>query len=311
MKKIISSLLVIASLLVLLVGCKPQDNAALNVGTLNGPTGMGMASLINDTKNNESAQYKFTGYASPDLAIPALTKGELDMLCMPTNTAATLSSKLDISVIAINTLGSLYMLSKNDVSIDSLSDLEGKTVYASVPNSTTGPILNYLFDAANVNVDLEFEADHDSLVAKVVAGAYDIVVLPEPKVSAALTKTAGYSVRLNLSTEWSKVSDEPLTMGCIVVRNEYLKAHPTVVDKFLDDYKESIEYINNPDNIDSSVSMITDAGIIPAPGLAKKALMNLYGSIAYLDGEDMKSALVAFYSAIGQAQPLDAFYYVK
>ena len=117
--------------------------------------------------------------------------------------------------------------------------------------------------------------------------------------------------RFNISEEWDKVSDQPLTMGCIVVRNEYLAAHPTVVDKFLNDYKTSIEYINTPENIDSSVAMITDASIIPAAPLAKKALLNLYGSIAYIDGRDMKYALTAFYNAIGQALPKDSFYYVK
>ena len=315
MKKPVSLILILASLLTLLVGCIPNepenDTAKLVVGALNGPTGMGMASLIYDAKADENTQYVIKNYASPDAAIPELTNGTLDMLCLPTNTAATLSGKLDISVIAINTLGSLYLLAKNGGELGSISDLDGKTVYASVPNSTTGPILSFIFDSLDIDVAIEYEPDHDALVAKVVAGAYDYVVLPEPKVSAALTKTTDYSVRFNISEEWDKVSDEPLAMGCIVVRNEYLEAHPMVVDKFLKDYKASIEYINTPANIDSSVAMITDAGIIPATGLAKKALSNLYGSIAYIDGEYMKATLTAFYNAIGQAMPGESFYYVK
>ena len=318
MKKLISSILLVIFALTMLVACGGGNNNStagdvkINIGVMAGPTGMGMAKLMSDAGEN-SDKYSFEIYSAPTNATADLASGALDMLCLPTNTAATLANKQSdfITVLAINTLGSLYLLTDENTEIKSIKDLEGQTIYASVPSSTTGPIINYLLEANGVNATIEFEADHDALVAKVQDGSASIVVLPEPKVTAALVKNNTYSIDLNLSTEWEKVSVTPLTMGCIVVRNDFLKAHKETVDNFLKEYKASIEYINNPENLDSAAQMIVDGGVIPQLPIAKKSLQNLYGSIAYLDGADMKFALENFYTVIDLKLPDDKFYHEK
>ena len=311
MKKLIALILALSVVLMLAVSCTPaEDNTKITIGVLGGPTGMGMAKLMNDV-GDESELYEFKLYSSPNDAIPDLSNGTLDMLCLPTNTAATLSTKQDISVIAINCLGSLYLMTDDSTEINSFADLDGKTIYASVPNSTTGPIINYLLEQNNVEANVVFEADHDALVAKVVKDEAPIVVLPEPKATAALSKNSNYSIDLNLSEEWDEVSDTPLTMGCIVARNDLIDEHPLAVDRFLTDYKTSIEFIGASSNTSEAVDMIVAQGIIPAKQMASKALVNLYGSIVYIDGAEMKSALIAFYNAIGQALPDESIYYAK
>ncbi len=313
MKKLISLILLGAMVALMLFSCNSpdvRDDVEIDIGVMSGPTGMGMAKLMNDV-GEDSDKYDFEIYSAPTNATADLASGELDMLCLPTNTAAALANKEAdfITVLAINTLGSLYLLSDADTTITSIADLEGKTIYASVPSSTTGPIINYLLKKNDVNATVEFEADHDALVAKIKDGTAPIAILPEPKVTAALTQNTAYSIDLNLSTEWSKVSSTPLAMGCIVVRNDFLKEHKAAVDKFLEDYKASIEYINNSENLDEAAQMIVDAEIIPALPVAKKALKNLYGSIAYIDGAEMKSTLENFYAAIELQKPSDSFYY--
>ena len=311
MKKIIALLILTASIILSLSSCAPDTATEITIGVMNGPTGMGMAKLINDEAENAESLYEFKTYPSPDTAIASLAKGELDMLCLPTNTAALQASKIDVSVIAINCLGSLYLMTDSETTISSISELEGKTIYCSVPTSTTQPIINYILKENGVNANIECVSDHDALVAKIASNEVSIAVLPEPKVSAATGSNNTYSVDLNLSTEWSKISDEPLTMGCMVVRNEFLSENKRAVDAFLEKYEASIEYINTPENIEAAAEMITAAGIIPKAPLAKKALNNLYGSIVYMDGKDMKNALIAFYNAIGQDLPDESFYYIK
>ena len=83
------------------------------------------------------------------------------------------------------------------------------------------------------------------------------------------------------------------------------------------EYKDSINYISNPDNLDSAAQMIYDMGVLPKLQIAKKSLANLKGSIAYIDGEEMKAALNEFYNvlidsmpqSIGNKLPDNAFYY--
>ena len=321
MKKLISAILVTILTLLALASCNTNDdtktpdtteNVKINIGVMAGPTGMGMAKLMSDAGEN-SDKYAFEIYSAPTNATADLASGELDMLCLPTNTAAALANKQSdyITVLAINTLGSLYLMSDAENEIKTISDLEGKTIYASVPSSTTGPIINYILKANNVNATVEFEADHDALVAKVKDGSAPIAILPEPKATAALMQNNTYAIDLNLSTEWRKVSSTPLTMGCIVVRNEFLKEHKSAVDSFLAEYKASIEYINTPANLSTSAQMIVDAGVIPKLPVSTKALTNLYGSIVYLDGDEMKAALENFYTVIELKKPESSFYYEK
>ena len=110
MKKIIAILLIAVTLTLILPSCKKADDTVINIGVLAGPTGMGMAKLITDEGINE--KYEFVVRSNPTDAIAELSNGDVDMLCMPTNTAATLAAtKPDyISVLAINCLGSLYII---------------------------------------------------------------------------------------------------------------------------------------------------------------------------------------------------------
>ena len=314
MKKSIALILTLILSLTALISCQqPENNARvkINIGVMSGPTGMGMAMLMNESSKSDSDLYSFDIYSAPTNATADLASGALDMLCLPTNTAAALATKQAdyVTVIAVNCLGSLYLVSNESIEISSINDLEGQTIYASVPSSTTGPIIEFILERCGVNATIEFEADHDTLVAKIKSGEAPIAVLPEPKVTAALMQNSAYEVDLNLSEEWDKVSDLPLAMGCIVVRNDFLKENEYSVKQFLIDYKKSIAYINAPENLDSSAQMIVDAQILPKLPIAKGALSNLYGSIVYLDGEEMKNALEGFYEAIGLTSPGNDFYY--
>ena len=330
MKKIFSLLLVTAVLFGTLTSCffiqdNPLENngtTKIRIGTLSGPTGMGMAKMISDN-GLDSDKYSFTVYGKPDAAQAAFTAGDIDALCFPTNNAANLYAKLNgnLYVAAINCLGSLYVVSGSGYEINNIQDLEGKTIYASVPNSTTGAIIDYILKENNVNATITFEFngetlnDHDVLSAYMAKGDIDLAILPEPKATATILSNAelGLKISLNLSTEWEKVSDEsePLTMGCIVFNKSFVDNNKATVDAFLAEYKASIEYINDKNNLDNSAEMIYNAGILPKAAIAKKALLNLYGSIVYIDGAEMQTALEGFYKVIGLAKPDDNFYYGK
>jgi len=166
---------------------------------------------------------------------------------------------------------------------------------------------------AKGSVTLVSEADHDKVAAKIAMGEIEIAVLPEPKATVAINtaKAAGYnySIKLNLSDEWSDVSENELAMGCIAVRGELVNTNEKALVEFLTEYKASIEYIGNEDNHASAAEMIVTAGILPKLPIAKSALNNLYGAIVYEDGQDMKATLVDFYDAISLTKPNDTFYY--
>ncbi len=164
------------------------------------------------------------------------------------------------------------------------------------------------------SVSLYAEATHDVVVEKMLSGEAEVLILPEPKATVGINKAKAngynYSIKLSLSAEWDKISDNGLAMGCIVAGNGFISENESSVVKFLADYKASLEYIGNEENHESAAALIVSAGILPQLPIAKSALTNLYGALVYQDGQTMKDTLVDFYTAIEQEKPEDSFYYI-
>ena len=162
-----------------------KTGTKINVATLNGTTGYGMAKLMEDSANGQTTnEYTFNVVSDPTLIIAGLANGSIDIGALPTNAASNVYNKTNgkVQALAINTLGVLYVLDKTD-SIKSLADLEGKTIYCPAQNPTF--ILKYILNKNNINatIDSTTYATPAALEAMLVAGKVDIAVLPEPKVS--------------------------------------------------------------------------------------------------------------------------------
>ncbi len=308
-----------------LVGCaeQPDKELKVNVTVLSGTTGMGMAKLISEKKaGNATLNYEFSIVSDATQVSAGVLGGSIDIAAVPTNLASTLYNKTNggVQVLAISNLGVLYLLEKGD-SVQSLADLNGKTVY--IPGQGTNPeyILKHIIEKNGMTVgeDVKFDYTYstpDTLTAALAGGLVDIALLPEPKVTAAKAKNADIRTAIDLSAEWDKVSSEgSLAQGCIIVRKEFADAHPVEIKAFLDEYKKSVDFVN--DDIDAAANLIAEAGIIPQAALAKKAIPNC--NIKYVDGDEMKAALTEFYNilfkldpkSIGGKLPDDGLYYKK
>lgn len=338
MKKLLSIILLTALFTLLLVSCTPQNETTIRIGYMTGPTGMGMAKLIADAKSQDGTKsngnnYEFIAYTDATLANADLLAGKIDMACLPTNTAATLYNKKgeSIQVLALNCLNSLFIMTKTGITVNSVEDLEGKTIYT-LSNGTPAVILQHLLNESGINATVKTsigEGENEKLIAAptdlaplLIAGKVDIALVPEPVATAAplqiksQNKDYTYTVAIDLTDAWNEISESPVTMGCIVANKSFVSENKAATDKFLEDYKSSIDYISNPENIDSAVQYIVDAGVLGAVPAAKNSLKNLGSAITYIDGDKMKSALVDFYNAIGAKLiggklPADDFYYKK
>ena len=338
MKKLIALILTLALLTLSFAACNKEkndttDDTVIRIAYMNGPTGMGMAKLIRDNGGVEgNEKYEFIKYSDASLATSDLKEGKVDMACIPTNTAATLYNKTEsIQVLALNCLNSLFVMTKTGVSIEDFSDLDGKTIYT-ISNGTPAAILKYLLAESDVEATVrtsvgegenekELTSPND-LAAQLIAGNIDIALVPEPVATAAPLKIASqnkdftYTVAIDLTDAWAEISESPVAMGCIVANKNFVNEHKGLVDSFLAEYKNSIEYVANSANLDVAAALVVNAGVLDALPAAKKSLTNLGGAIAYSDGAKMKSTLVDFYNAIGLnliggKLPDDEFYYAK
>lgn len=335
MKKLISLLLVTIALLTVLTSCAQKDPASedpiapLKIGVLSGTTGMGAAKLVNDIKAGGEEISKYYAsidiYTDPSTLLSDIISEKVDIAALPTNAASTLfnKSKGNAQVVAINTLGVLYVLDSTG-SVKSLSDLSGKTVYVATPGQTPEYIFKHLLEENNIeNVNIAYDyTDLDSLTSAVATGAVEIALLPEPKVTiaqntAASNGIANLAVAIDLTEEWSKVEDTVLTQGCVVARKEIVENNNAALEKFLTDYEASISYITDKNNIDAAADAIAASGIIPKAPIAKKALPKC--NITFIAGEEMKAALSSFLkvlydmdkTAVGGNLPTDDFYYIS
>jgi len=290
----------------------------VRVGTLMGPTGMGMAKLMDDAANGAAeGSYDFFVASSPDQIASAVISGEVDVAAVPVNLASVLWQKTErnVQVLAVNTLGVLYVLENGDT-IHSVSDLAGKTLCATGQGATPEYILNYLLAANGLDPEndltVEYLSEHTELATKLSAGEVVLGMLPEPNVTAVLSGNPDVRIALDLTEEWDKVSDSTLVQGCIIVSREFAETYPNAVETFLNEYSASVDFVN--DHPAEASVMIESAGIVPKAAVAQKALPNC--NICLLTGNEMKTAvsqmLEVLYSAdpksVGGALPDEAFY---
>ena len=123
----------------------PSDTYTLKIGSLKGPTSMGLVQLMDKAKKGETQNsYEFTMVTAPDELLGKIVSGELDVALIPANLASILYTKTNhnITVLDINTLGVLYAVSADD-SIHTTADLKGKTIYLTGKGATPGLYATY------------------------------------------------------------------------------------------------------------------------------------------------------------------------
>ncbi len=288
----------------------------INVMVLNGTTGFGMANLMDDAARGEALQeYHFTVETDASNIVAGLANGSVDIAALPTNAAATVYNKTQgkVQVLALNTLGVLYLVTDGSVEITSMADLAGKTVYAPAQNPSF--IFQHLVQAnglTDVTIDNTYAQPAD-LNAAVSAGQVSIAVLPEPMVTVARSKNPDLVVALDLTEQWDLVAPAgSLVQGCVVVRKDFVLENAAGVNAFLEEYGASIAAMT--EDIEGTAAKIEANGIFTKAAVAAKAIPNC--NVCFITGEEMQAALSEFLTimhgvapaSVGGAVPGDDFY---
>ncbi|MBQ8508814.1 MAG: ABC transporter substrate-binding protein [Clostridia bacterium] len=316
--KRILAVILTAVLALTAVSCGSAAPADINVAVIKGPTGVGMASLMDKNAKGEAANnYTFTLASAPDEVVAKFAT-EIDIAAVPTNLAATLYKKMggNVRILAVNTLGVLSML-ENGESVKTVADLKGKTIYTSGQGANPEYILRYVLEGNGIDPDkdvtIEFVGTNDELVAALVSGKAQIAMVPEPAATTVMTKVETLRRAFDMTDEWDKISDQPLMMGCVIARADFLEANEGAVKNFLKEYEESIAVC---EDVETAAKLCEEQGIIPSAAVAAKAIPGC--NVTYVAGKTMKEALAAYYqvlfdgnpASIGGEIPDDAFYYL-
>lgn len=290
----------------------------VRVAALKGPTGMGVAHMI--AANDGTYEFQLAG--APDELTGAVISGSVDIAAVPTNLAAVLYNKTQggVKLLALNTLGVLYVLEKGET-VHSAADLAGKTVVASGQGSTPEYVLNYILEKQGVqDVTIDWRSEHSEVTTLAASGMADIVLVPEPHVTALMTKDPAFRIALDVTEEFAAAAaldgreGTVLSMGCFIVRTDFLENHPDAVARFMEDCAQSIAYAN--ENVAAAAQEITDAGILASAKVAESAIPKCH--MVFIAGEEMKTQVAPLFdilyaanpASVGGAVPDDNFYYI-
>lgn len=298
------------------------SDMTIRIGSLKGPTSMGLVQLMDQAANGNSAcSYDFTMVTAADELLGKMVSGDLDIALIPANVASVLYNKTEggVAVIDINTLGVLDIVASDD-SIQSIADLKGRTLYLTGKGTTPDYVIHYLLTQNGLSeedVTLEFKSEATEVAAVLKEQPDAIGLLPQPFVTAACAQNENLKIVLDLTQEWQAVQGEggsQLVTGVTVVRREFLEENQAAVDTFLTEHLASADFTS--EQPDQAAGLIAAAGIIEKAPVAKKALP--YCNITCLTGKDMETALSGYLQvlfdqdakSIGGKLPEADFYYI-
>ena len=210
----------------------------------------------------------------------------------------------------------LYICEKGDT-VASIADLKGKTIYSAGKGSTPEYALNFILSSNGIDpekdVTIEWKSEHAECLAAMLAGENCVAMLPQPFVTTAQAKNDEVRVAIDLNDAWDALGvDSTLITGAAIVRTEFAEKHPESVNRFLEQYAQSVDYVNN--NIDEAAELIEKYDIVPA-AVAKKAIPSCH--IVCITGSEMKEKLSGYLkvlfdtdpASVGGKLPDDAFYF--
>jgi len=316
-------IVLIIMMMILLMGCsseKEQENVKVNIGSLKGPTSIGLMELMDKNSRQETQiDYSFSIATTADELLPKMISGELDICLVPSNVASVLYNKTEggAVVLNINTLGVLYAVS-GDTSISTIADLKGKDIYVTNKGTTPDYCLQYLLEANGIGIDevnIEYKSEATEVAALLNENDMAVGILPQPFVTAATVKNEKLKAVIDLSNAWDEASggESRLVTGVTVVRKEFLENHPDVVEKFLKEEEVSAQFAN--ENLEETAKLTVAAGIIEKEPIALKAIPQC--NITFIQKDEMKKALSGYLSvlyskdpkSVGGNLPGEGFYY--
>ena len=304
MKKLTAFALLLSIVLTLFCGCgdtvssSTPDSVApktqVRIAGMKGPTSIGLVNILENNSNGTALNnYRFTLAGAADEITPKLIRGELDMAAVPANLASVLYNKTEgeIQVLAINTLGVLYIVTKGET-VATLQDLKGKTIYATGKGTTPEHTLRYLLTQNGINpdtdVNIEFKNEATEVVSAISAAETAIAMLPQPYVTVAQNKVSGLQIAIDLNTEWERLNpNSGIVTGVLVVRKSFADANPHAVNLFLQEYKQSVEFVNQNNAL--AAALVAKHGVFDNQKVIEKAIPHC--NITFISGNDIISPI--------------------
>ncbi|MDD2217112.1 MAG: ABC transporter substrate-binding protein [Eubacteriales bacterium] len=320
MKKNLSLFLILVLTLSLLAGCGNAGTSGdgdvtspIKVSALNGPTGVGLAPLMEDER------FEVTVYQSPDEITGKIITGETDIAAIPSNLAPVLYNKTegDIVILSTITMGVLYLVDNQttESAISDFSDLDGMNVIASGKGGVPEYVMQKLIEENDIDVNIEWLGNHTDVMMKMKSSAErTVALLPEPMVTIMQSSDveSKYTV-LDVNSMWKDATGEQLPMGVLVAQKSFVEERADDLNIFLQNADLSVKTVNEAS--DDTLNLLVEKNFFKSADIANAAIPNcnivFYTDDSYIPG--LKTLFRILFEinpkALGGALPDSEIYY--
>jgi len=297
MKKIILIPFIII-ILIGLVGCGPQKGE--EKVTIIVPQGNPFIAVGNLVGEGNIEIENVNGAAGVKAA---LVNNNYDIVIAPLNLGAQLyvsgnSSYILDSVIA---LGNTYIISKENVQLTTINDLEGKTILAYSQGGTPDIILQYILQQNNINATIEYQSSLAEVVPFFVQGKYDYILAAEPVITNLVINK---NIKLNI-LNLQDYTDNTIMQAAIFVNPESTKKDS--INVVIEKIKDNISSMNKDpkkyaEEIISKDVYFFDLGV----SILSNSIPN--SNLTFLKAKSNKEKIENYLLMIGYKLPNEEFY---
>ncbi|GMO49562.1 MAG: ABC transporter substrate-binding protein [Treponemataceae bacterium] len=234
-------------------GVSGKKPVVVRVSALNGPSAVPMAYLFEHHPPLDGVESTFQVSASPDILLPKMLKGEIDIGILPVNVAAKVFNANNGAVIlaAVTGEGMISLVTK-DASVTSFASLKGKRVYVSGQGAAPDYMTRYLLASNGIAVgegpnavSLDFSIPAAEIAPALISGKIACAVVPEPFSTVIISNNAAFRRAIDFQKEFATLQkDSSYPMTALVVRAEFARNYPKTLRLFLQAMEQAVYWTN-------------------------------------------------------------------
>lgn len=315
MKKFFTA--IVASMLsaMLIIGCgnntkkenvtNTKQEKTVKMAVPDGLPAVAMSKIIKEDNKLNNVTVDTVIQKTSELLATSILKGEPDIAVVPSNLAAQAYNKgAGYKILGTVGWGSLFLVS-SDPKIDSIDAIKGKEVYNIGKGLTPDIALKGVLKAKGIDADkdvnLSYAGAASEITPLILTGKATVAVVPEPMLTAVMSKNKNVKVICNLNEEWKSIlgSKEGYPQSTLIIKEDLLKEDKDFVNEFKSLASKDIEYVNN--NRDEMGKVCEELSISVKAPLLNKALDN--ANLKFTDINSTKNDYIKYYEKLNEYEP--------
>lgn len=230
---------------------RPGEPTTIQVAGPVSPPSLPVLRMIQNNALGEDVSIEFSSWVSAD-ELTGFVSGGYDFVAAPLTTGATLFTKgMDVRLLNVSAWDVMNMVT-TDPTIESIEDLEGKTIHVAMKGSavdySTQAVLNAHGLTVGENVTIEYISPTEG-APQLIAGQIDTLVTVQPQITAIMAQRPDASDLIDFKSEWQALTDSdlPLPTAGMFISGDIAEENPELADRFREEYAEAADWVSkNP-----------------------------------------------------------------